>query len=179
MWYITCKIYPPGNGDCLSQTIPTWNSTTDKRLVANLRPIEKGRRIPEAFIVGQSHYHPFFLSSGGARVRQDMAQCTPSLPLEKKSPLSHHPSCCRSGVWETITHGLNGTSPCILSIKCGWNLSYGWSGAALKPQCKSGVIVRDTTENLTENFYRDLSSLCRSLVSKVLGSCHFFEQSIA
>ena len=28
--------------------------------MANLRPTEKGRRIPEAFIVGQSHYHLFF-----------------------------------------------------------------------------------------------------------------------
>lgn len=118
------------------------------------RPTEKGRGIPEALIIGQSHYHLiffFFLSGEGARVRQDRSQCTPTLPLEKKSPLPHHPSCCTSGVWETSTHGPNGTAPCLLSIKCSWNTSYGRSVAAFKPQCKSGDLVRETTWTVTSN----------------------------
>ena len=122
-------------------------------------------------------------SNGGTGVRQGRSQCIPTLPLEKKSALPHHPSCCRSGVWETTTHGPDGTSPCILAIKCIWDISYGWSVAAFKPQCKSGVIVQDTTWTVTPN-RKSLQktvqgSLCQSLVSKVLGSCHFFEWNIA
>ena len=141
-------------------------------IVGSSRPTEQCRGMPEALTVGQSHYHLFFLSSGGARVRQDRSQCTPTLPLETKSLLPHHPSGCKSGVWETTTHGPNGTSPCILYTKCGWNISYGRSVAAFKPQCKRGVIVRETTWTATPNrislqktFQK---SLCQSLVYRTL-----------
>ena len=108
-----------------------------------------------------------FLSSLGAGVSQDRSQCTPTLPFENKSPLPHRPSGCKSGVWETTTHGPNVTSPCILKIKCGWNISYGRSVAAFKPQCKSGAIVRETMWISTPNrksLQKTLQkSLCRSL----------------
>ena len=75
--YITYKIRLPVNGDIISKTILTCNSTTDKHLMGSSRHIDKCGGIPETLIVGQSHYHLFLPSSLGAgagRIGQTFSQ---------------------------------------------------------------------------------------------------------